>query len=286
MKSENIAASAAAIEEFSAKRLAAAALAINEFKVLVEHTLAEAESTDGIRRSEELHTFTKSLAEVIQPLVADPLSELTRKRQEKLMIVGAISLLITQGLVFFEKFSVYGADLKASSSWSAGVATTIACAYFLVTFIAGYVRDLNTTKATQVLPVIHLDLLRKQSFFMYAEKLRDHLHYAESALSAVEKSQSRADELRAIPEGAVTARTAFLHQMVVESRQPNFVQADLDSAKAEVAAASQKIDLAFGIVEKVREIDRLRIIVELCLPTALALLAIVMGVKYIIVSLP
>lgn len=258
---------------------------IKELRSCVERTLSEAPTADNIRRLEELHSFLQRLAEAIQPMLTEPLTELTRKRQERVLLISAICLLISQGLAFVTKMGIFGAELQASSSWAAAVAAAIVTTYLLIAFVASYVRDMRVHEAMQTVPAMHLDILHKQSFSLYADKLHSQLKASEAVIGEVERSELHAKELNSfLQQKDSSAAVAASSKIVEEMGRTSLAQAELKSATAERELIEKRLSYLFGAIESTGTVDRLRLMVELWVPVLISLLSIGMAVKYVLLA--
>jgi hypothetical protein len=261
------------VKSMSMKSLDENARDIDLLRTQVEIILASAISSSALQREQQLRDFSEELSKAAEPLLKEPLSELTYKRQERLIIASALSIFIGRGFFLMTEVSL-GPAKGTIPGWAAGVALALITGYFIVAFLTSVVRDLDSSKALRSFPLAHVSMLNQRSYALYADELNQVLSAAQHASNAIQKNKEDLDLLASLPEDLYDERREILMRMNEGTSMQRVLQSELESAVARKSLAETQISLAFSFVTKSQRIDRLRLIVDILFPVALAALGL------------
>jgi hypothetical protein len=117
-------------------------------------------------------------------------------------------------------------------------------------------------------------MLNQRSYALYADELNQVLSAAQHASNAIQKNKEDLDLLASLPEDLYDERREILMRMNEGTSMQRVLQSELESAVARKSLAETQISLAFSFVTKSQRIDRLRLIVDILFPVALAALGL------------
>jgi hypothetical protein len=216
---------------------------------------AKADELPDLHELEELQNYLKGLSRAGEALLIQPLTDNTRKNQERLLAVSLLTLLLASGLFFVQSTELASIKLDAAHPWSIALAAGLLCVYFLVAFLAGYVRDMRVYEVQRLVPVNQLRLLTKRTMQAHATLMATYV----SELEAVKRSLESA-------------------AVVIKNPVPVL------SVHKELQATAQKASILAGVFERSSFLGNLRRWIDLVLPVVIAVLAIAMASYYVVCS--
>jgi len=263
---ENLAAAAQALSGVSDEELKvvsalkearqAVTLSDNHLEALAQVALrarADAENLPGTEDLEEAQDYAERIAKAGDLLLHSPITDDTRDNQRRLLIVSAITLLVSSGLASIERLSLGVTDLKfdpAKLVWLA-VATGVACVYCLVAFLAACRRDFRIGEVARANSAFQLRVILKHISTHYAVLLESHVHHLRALQS-----------VREMPEFVVALR-------------------DVRTRESHLEVVKQYIGMLHGVIHRGKSLGRLRLWVEILLPVTIAIIALGVCVRFV-----
>jgi hypothetical protein len=186
------------------------------------------------------------IAKIAGTLLVAPLSEDAQRVRDRLLVISAIVLLVSFGLVTLQTLEmvVHVKFVDSKIAWLI-VAAGLACLYFLITFLAAYVRDLRVSEVVRANSVLEIRLTWKQILDGYAYHLAEH--------------------------------TQEIARLQDPDQGPAELMADLDritKGERRLQMLTDEVNVVCTLLRRANSLPRLRLWAEVLLPSAIAVVAL------------
>jgi len=241
--------------------------------------------------------FAQSVADATKLLLDDPLSDSTKRRQDRLLLSSSLTILLSFGIVTLKEFKEGGLSITFAKSGSALVYfSALATIFFLATYCASYFKDVGRNRATKIPFRLRIAKLHEQS----EVRLRNAKNNSESALQRLfEEIEKIKFEISNLQKRKASIEVDFLkYDNQGVPRPPSLMDEYvniggrilelsgktsgpfdlLDSASEEAQSAKNQINIIFQSVEHTEISTRIGLWVELFLPTLLGIFATISAI--------
>lgn len=236
-------------------------------------------SPEIIQISQERLHLLKGLKETLQPLLDDPVTELTREKQKLLLVTSALCLIITQGVVTLTSLEIEGAKFDMDSSWGLTLAITLATLYYLIIFVISFWRDMSVQEVMINIPLREAKILFEQHSRQFADNLQPHKReYYKSILKLGDDLRSLLS-LNASGKNASGKLSEGLKPHLSEIAKPFF-----EKSNNLTSTLNHKLETNKSFIDlfnKITKINNFALWVELLLPTSIAFISLFLGIKQI-----
>ncbi|MGZ6371437.1 MAG: hypothetical protein ACXWPM_11840 [Bdellovibrionota bacterium] len=230
-----------------------------------------------------ISVFKRQMATLMISLLADPLSDRTRKSQTGLIVASAACLIFANSLLTFENFTALGIKFKPENQEFTVHLSLLACAYFFVVFCTDYWRDIWIYRYTRLPAILHMETLSEDMVSEAAKLGRDFDAVRDVVEKRVGARAQLMKELNSIPQTSPLEREAKQAEFDLLCQTDNVDQLVQNmkalNAKLESATAVKSAFLSRS-VDVFRSAERLRLFVEVAFPLGLMATAVWKSVGY------
>jgi hypothetical protein len=230
---------------------------LKSYRVIAAQARSSADAMPPLEDLAAAETHATIIGTVSGALLQAPSSKDTQKSQGRLLAASAITLLLSSGLSSLDGIPLGGVTMKFDATkmvWAA-VATGIACLYFLITFLQAYYRDLQIGHVLRANSVIRLRPTWKRIVDEYAVILEAHV--------------GQVAELEVPGQSPAALVTAF---------------DKVTNGERRLEAIRHNITLVSGLLHRAQTLPRLRLWVEVLLPSVIALIALGVCLRFVLIA--